>query len=684
VSSIGLFLALVVPSGGSWEPIPLISTEQRQAGFRGGEGAQWPRGLTASLSEPDFLVLSIDVAGLYRSFDAGKTWSLCSVGHTARGSAGAAIDPRNAERILSVGANSSANPHNGLYLSTDRGASWKSVLAANISGLNEIRTQIAYDPASYDASTRRTRTVFWSRIRNDQSHYGTAVSEPALYRSDDGGETWRKIPGSEPLGGAWLAHHPTKANHLYAGTADGLHLSTDGGNRFRRVLEGEVTGLDVSPARPNSVWVAQPKALKVSHDGGSTWSDLGTTPPRPGEDAFRGMKVSPASSTRLLVWRESIPNTWSWPRFVSHDGGASWAEARKVSEGAFLPDNTRQGIFAWHSKDPNLAYSIGGDWPTKSTDGGKSFAYAGQGVNAVLVGGKFAFSHVNPDVMGFGSQDYNAAMTRDGGRTWKYLNPSGNGWGGFCYGGFAVDERTLVVGNANGWGDPRHLRVSRDGGATWTDTGHVMDSIDASNAAADDPKVIFGGNFRSQDGGTTWRAMAGCRGVLVSLPGLLYGANREGDRWSVVRSTDKGRTWSKVVDTPEEIRDIAFHRTGSRLLVVSGDRLYRFEGGELRVIETPPSQLGNHTLRTVAIDPANPNLVYAGGAGNWFASSVGAMRSRDGGTTWEVLTLNVPLRPGVRDGGREPTCMRVHPRTRELWVSTSCYGIWKWVPSQTR
>ena len=63
------------------------------------------------------------------------------------------------------------------------------------------------------------------------------------------------------------------------------------------------------------------------------------------------------------------------------------------------------------------------------------------------------------------------------------------------------------------------------------------------------------------------------------------------------------------------------------------------------------------------------------------------LRSRDGGATWQNLTRQAPLPsdrrdPNQLDGGREAICVRVHPKTRQAWVSTSCYGIWKWVPGR--
>ena len=82
---------------------------------------------------------------------------------------------------------------------------------------------------------------------------------------------------------------------------------------------------------------------------------------------------------------------------------------------------------------------------------------------------------------------------------------------------------------------------------------------------------------------------------------------------------------------------------------------------------------------TVAVDPVDPNVVYAGanGTGLFFQRSNGVARSTDGGATWERLTENPAFCPNGVTGGQMASAIRVHPRTRELFVGTDCYGTWK-------
>ena len=62
-------------------------------------------------------------------------------------------------------------------------------------------------------------------------------------------------------------------------------------------------------------------------------------------------------------------------------------------------------------------------------------------------------------------------------------------------------------------------------------------------------------------------------------------------------------------------------------------------------------------------------------AGTQHAADIGVIRSIDGGLTRENLNLNEPLTPGHRDGGREPTCVRLDSHRGDFVVTTGCHGV---------
>jgi hypothetical protein len=237
---------------------------------------------------------------------------------------------------------------------------------------------------------------------------------------------------------------------------------------------------------------------------------------------------------------------------------------------------------------------------------------------------------------------------------------------------------------SQGWHQPRLLHVSGDGGITWRDTGLPFDGPDASYGDPGDASVIFASNHRSSDGGETWQAMEDCSAVLTNDaadPARLFGVKDRGQDWAVVLSEDKGENWQVLAVRPQRIRDIAIDPVRNRLYAVSSDDLWFWEENAWqRVVNLPQDQLNGWRIATVAVDPVDPDVVYAGGKRDLFKTSVAVVRSLDGGATWENLTQTEPLDGTRRDGGREAICARVHPTTRELYVSTGCYGIWKHSP----
>jgi photosystem II stability/assembly factor-like uncharacterized protein len=664
-----------------WRAVPLVSAGQRAAGKRGGEGGQWHRSIAIDASG-EFLLYGTDVGGLWRSQDSGRTWEPCNVGYGPRGTAAVAIDPGNPKRCLSVGANSMPNRQHGLWLSEDGAASWRHVLPLMICGSQDKqRRQFAYDPATWDTARQRTNRVYWTRIANDAAFNSTAPSaklidrKPALWRSDDGGTTWLELAGTAEFAGGEVAVSP-QGGVVYASNQTGLWSSRDGGTTFQRLRSGPCTALDVQPQTPASIWVTTPDALLRSDDQGATWTTLVRATGLPGSGPLRDLRVSPRDPQRLAFWRQGTD--YAWPRFTSHDGGRTVVRAVVDGSQAFLPCNAREHAATWSPVDPAVCWSSGGDLPTVSRDGAQTFLPASEGFNCVLVGGLLAFNVRDPDLLMVGSQDYNGAVTRDGGRTWSYTPVSGEHWGGFTYGGYAIDTQTLIVGDQQAWSGPTILCVSRDGGATWTNTGLAYDGARAAYGDPLDPQVAFAGSLRTADRAGTWERMSACTGVFAhDGNGRLYGHGPGG----VVASSDHGVTWSVLAPVAGTIKDLAVSNDGRQVwAVVDAKELRRWDGAAWSVIDNliPDQDPLQPRISSVAVDPTDSRIVYVGRCRDSFTSSVSVQRSCDGGTTWTNLTEHEPLANGRKDGGREAFCVRVHPKTRALWVTGACFGIWSY------
>jgi len=310
-----------------------------------------------------------------------------------------------------------------------------------------------------------------------------------------------------------------------------------------------------------------------------------------------------------------------------------------------------------------------------------TWIWAGSGDTGIMTGGHFNFNTQNPDILYIASQDYNGGLTTNGGDSWTYINMSQESWGGSLYGGYAATPQILFAG-IGGWDGPRHMRITRDGGKTVVNTGILLGGANVSYGDPTDPNVLFCFNHRSADQGLHWAPMKGCDGVFTSNPKgerELYGRNRS----SVVRSTDKGATWTVLKAIPGGIGDVAYDHVHNRVYAAAGGKLFQYDIASDNLAEItgriPPDQFGGRRVYTVAVDPVDPNVVYAGGARNTYATDTAVVRSTDAGRTWHALTRSTRLNNPQfgMDGGREAVAMRVHPKTRYLYVGTGCYGFWK-------
>ncbi len=666
--------------------MPMLSPEAARAGEKlGGEGAQWPRwDIAVSPADPNFLLLPIDVGGLYASRDGGATWNLAMNGWNARGANNFAIDPRNAAHVLGVASNSMewdknwGQSPNGVYLSTDKAGSWTQVLSAR----NGWGGFTAFDPSSFDAKAGMCLRAYY-------------LSEgQGLFRSDDGGKTWqnvapqivRHLDSDWTQGGGTFALVRVERNGavLISGQ-EGLFRSTDKGRTFEHIYNKGVYGFDI----------ASDGALVISGDDKvlrSTDSHTFVVLPCVGLNnlgkAVRNVKVSPADPKRMMCWVAG--DNWKWVRYWSHDGGATWKpilmEVSLLPLGNMnfnlaptdtvanaFPVNARQGYVTWHPTDPNVAWSIGGDFATKSTDGGKRFRWSNAGYNGIMIGVSFNFNLQNPNEVLLGFQDYNGAFTLDGGRTWTYRDLSGLGWGGQCYGAGASGQTMWYGDSGSSWNPPRKMRVSRDGGTTWNFVNDAKGAPllwggdEISYTDPKNPAILFASNLRSTDQGATWQAMSDCQGVYISMPdGALLG--KKGT--ALVRSRDDGATWQRVVEVPGGFGDVACDARTGYYFFASEERVKMWDGTTFSDAKLPLDQYGRPPrVVTVAVDPGQPRIVYAGGPRNIYASAATLVRSRDGGATWENLTTG--------DGPHETSWIRVHPKTGDAWLNGQCYGMWR-------
>lgn len=493
--------------------------------------------------------------GVFRSTDAGRTWrrmGLDSTGRIAR----IAIDPGNPEHVLvaALGHAYGPQPERGVYRTTDGGVTWQRVLFVDEhTGANDVE----FDPTN-------PRIVYASTWQLVIHTWGRTSGGPGsgIWKSTDGGATWTRLTGpglpTKPFGKVDLAVAPSNPNRVYAliETSDGVPLpgfeaesgelwrSDNGGATWRvvshdRQLAGRTqyyTRMAVAPDNEHEAYFLSSEFSKTL-DGGLTTTGV-SFEETPGFD-HHDLWIDPGNAQRIVVGHDGGVS-------ISVNRGRSWHQVqlpiaqmyhvtvdnripyyvygnRQDGPSARGPSNSRIAGFAgdagiprgmWHSvgggesgwatpdpEDPNLIWStasgfgsVGGivsryDLRTGVAANTEVWPEATFGHPAELV--RYRFQWTFPLVISphdrnrvyVASQHVHA--TTDGGRSWAVISPdltrndksrqtiSGGLTPdniGVEYAGvvFALAESKLERGLIWAGTNDGLIQLTRDGGATWT------------------------------------------------------------------------------------------------------------------------------------------------------------------------------------------------------------------------
>jgi photosystem II stability/assembly factor-like uncharacterized protein len=224
---------------------------------------------------------------------------------------------------------------------------------------------------------------------------GSITQGDGVYKTEDGGKTWRHLGLKETQAVARIRIHPTNPDLVYVAALGhpygdneerGVFRSKDGGSSWEKVLyvSPKAGAVDLIIDRNNpdvlyaTTWEVQRKAWKMwggggdsklwkSTDGGNTWTDLTSNEGMPAPPVGKiGVTVSPADSNR--VW--AIVEANEGGVFRSDDGGKTWErtnDERKLRQRAFYYSR----IYA-DPLDKETVYCLNTGM-YKSTDGGKTF-----------------------------------------------------------------------------------------------------------------------------------------------------------------------------------------------------------------------------------------------------------------------------------------------------------------------
>ncbi len=685
ILSIICFVISITANAQVWENAGLANTAQRNAGYIGGEGGQWLQALAIDNADGMVMLHGSDVGGLWRSTNGGQLWEPANNGYTPRGTCGLFIDPNNPARAISVGSNSGKaawSNYHGLYLTSDTARSWNQVLLDNNCGYRDIREQIAYDPSSFDTVKGYSMIVYYSRIAwTAGSEGGSGTLAAGLYKSADGGNTWKAISNTKDYGNSIIKIAPA-GNYLFVANANGFFRSRNQGISFEKTFSGNLKGMDIFAGDSSKVYICTTNKIYISSDTGVSFTQKTAT----AFPAFANyLRVSPVDSMCMMTQLNNPADGWNTYYMFSKNGGASWSKTNSDNSMDFLPRNYGRMMYpSWSPVNKDVAFAVGGDFVTKTINGGSSLVYSNNGASAIMSAGVLSFNLDNPSLIFFSAQDYDASISLDSGLTYKYLNMSGNGWGGDIHGGYVVDSLTWFGRSAEGWSNlPCDLKITFNGGVSYQTKGK-SGGFSSCFGVYGNRNILFAGDMRSADKGITWTKMTGCDGVITADPSGnhdLYGVMNSS---TIVKSADKGATWQAVASLESAINDIAFDHINKEIYAscyTAG--LWKVYLSDSSIVDltsfTPADQYNVRRFSTVAVDPVNPEIVYAGGTRDIYSNDASVMRSTDGGDSWIPLTV-APRHNNSKFGisaGRETSMIRVHPLTRYAWCGSSCFGMWK-------
>lgn len=471
--------------------------------------------------------------GLYRSTDAGQSWSQLRTGLPATwsGKAQIAISPVNPDIVYASIAD--AGRGLGLYRSTNRGSDWSLLNGTDVPQYQGWYAHYVL-PSPFDANTLFTAGI-------------------EIHRSLDGGSTlttqsdWTEVfmstsPPEGPIGGPRYAHadhhfavwHPSDPRTVFFASDGGIFRSTDLGNSFESLIGGYQTsqfynGFSNSPSDVDFAMGGLQDNFTVAYQGTGAWrrvigGDGCWTAQHPTNPA-----ILYGSAQYLLIVR-------------SDDGGDNWTDISPPNQSgdatAFVAP------FVLCPDEPTVLYA-GRSRVYRSNDEGRNWAATNggaslDGANPVLA---LAVAKTTAAIAYAGTAPIASRArvftTRDGGASWRDVTgalpdryPSD----------LAVDpnDPLTVYVTFLGFGTS-HLFKSTDGGDNWLDIGGSLPDIPTSAVEVDPvlPQVVYVGTdlgaFVSSDGGASFTPFTNgmpigmVNDLKVFLPGRTIRAATHGN-----------------------------------------------------------------------------------------------------------------------------------------------------------
>lgn len=593
--------------------------------------------------------------GMFKSVDGGHHWEHIGLGDVQQVSR-VIVHPTNPEIVFVAGLGHpyGANDMRGIFRSIDGGNTWEKTLYINH---NTGATQIEFDP-------NNPQILFASMWEHQEGPWeNSSFSGPnsGLYKSVDGGSTWKKLEHGLPnanhgLGRIGIAIAPSNSNRMYATVNaqenGGIYRSDDGGEHWlliskERRLWGrgdDFAEIKVHPHNENTVFVANVASYK-SIDGGVTWTSIKGAP---GGDDYHRIWINPLQPEIMLF---------------------------AADQGAVITVNSGKTWSSWYNQPTAQLYHV-------STDNQFPYwVYGGQQESGAIAvasrgnGGQISFR----EFMGVGADEY-AYVAPDpkdpnivyGGRVVKFNKKTGQTQN--------VAPETIRSGKI------RYLRTmpllfhhsdenmllfatnvvwkTYDGGQNWEQI-----SPDLTRLQPEVPPSV--GDFKTESmSSMRQRAIVYALGPSPLDKNIIWAGTDDG---LVHITTDGGQTWKDV--TPTELTswdkisqiDASHFEKGTAYIAVNAIRkddmnahIFKTHDYGATWEEIVTGMEGSGPVNVVREDHKQPGLLFAG-------SERQVYYSVNDGEVWQSLRLNMPA-SSIRDLVIHDNDLVIGTHGRSIWI----------------
>ncbi|TXE16955.1 glycosyl hydrolase [Psychroserpens burtonensis] len=598
--------------------------------------------------------------GVYKSMDAGKTWTHLGLEKT-RHISDVVIHPTNPDiiYITAQGAQYAPSAERGIYRTQDGGITWKNILSVNdTTGASSLSMDMT-NPRILYASMWQHRRYPW--------FMESGGKDSGLYKSNDGGDTWENMKEGLPeaFGKSGISVSRANPERVFAvieaeDEKGGVYRSDDAGKIWKQVNSNRVNiarswyymEIFADPQNENVVYVLNAPVMK-SIDGGNSFFNI----PVPHGDNHH-LWINPNDNTNLINSNDGGAN-------ISFNGGESWSSQQNQPTAQFyrvITDNLVP-YNVYGGQQDNSAIAIASRTNDRGIDWKDWYSVAG-GESAFI-----AFDPNNPETVYGGTYQGNISKWTKTSKEQKSIKE-------YPELGLSIapkDARYRYNWNAPIISSP-HDRTTiyhagnvvfktTDGGISWT---AISPDLTKNETEKHGPG---GGPYTNEAaGGENYNTLT----ALVESAheeGVLYAGSDDG---LLHITKNGGQTWENI--TPKGIKDgiinsidVSPHDPAKAYIVIM-----RYKSMDLNSYVFKTADYGqtwtkivngledpNGFVRVVRADEKNEGLLYAG-------TEIGLYVSNDDGAHWQRLKLNLPIVP-IND---------LIIQDNDLVAATSGRGFW--------